>query len=175
MDCKFVPEPDTITRIRISISLAYFTTSLAQGLKRKAGLARVVGMSEREPLSKSTMTSVLVWSRSTFLVFVLMLGLAPLGGIWSTLALGLALLAAGLAITSLVKMSRAGFPGFSIFTMVLALLWTLFTAFGLGIQLLFMSTAEDYRTCMDQAVTISRQELCASKLNEGLMRDLLGR
>lgn len=116
-----------------------------------------------------------VWSRSTFLLFVLGHGLTYFTG-WFSLAAALVFTATvALAITTLVKMVKAKFPGFSLLLMVMIICWSLFLGFSSGVQFLFADASGAYADCVRQAVTISRAEQCTGQLSDNLLDQLLGR
>ena len=116
-----------------------------------------------------------VWSRATFLLFVLGHGLTYFTG-WFSLAASLVFaVTVALAITTLVKMIKAKFPGFSLLLMVMIIGWSLFLGFSSGVQFLFADASSAYADCLRQAMTISRSEQCTGKLSDNLLDQILGR
>lgn len=137
----------------------------------------MVVMSENpqvSPYSESALESVKVWSRSSFLLMVATVSTTYFAGTLAVATLLLALLTVACAITTLVKMVKVRFPGFSIMLMVMIILWSLFLSFGAGLQLIFSDASSAYSECLQQALTITRQQECAKDMSDGLFKQMMG-
>lgn len=137
----------------------------------------MVLMSENQqvsPYSESALESVKVWSRSSFLLIVATVGTTYFAGTLAVATLLLALLTVACAITTLVKMVKVRFPGFSIMLMVMIVLWSLFLSFGAGLQLIFSDASSAYSECLQGALTITRQQECAQEMSDGLFKQMMG-
>ena len=58
--------------------------------------------------------------------------------------------------------------------MVMVMLWSLFLGFAALVQLIFVDAAIAYAECLQQAVTLSRQQQCTSQMSDGLLQQLMG-
>lgn len=139
----------------------------------------MVIMSENPPVrpplySESDLESLKIWSRSSFLLMVATLGTTYFAGALAIATLLLALLTVGCAITTLVKMIKVRFPGFSIMLMVMTIIWALFLSFGAGLQLIFSDASSAYADCLQRAQTITRQQECAKDMSDGLFKQIMG-
>lgn len=127
------------------------------------------------PQSEHVLETIKIWSRSSFLLMVLTVGSTSFHG-WGALAtLILGLGTAVLALLTMIKMIKAKFPGFSLILMILVMLWSLFLSFAAGLQLIFFDASLAYAECFQQALTLERQQRCATEMSDGLMQQLLGR
>lgn len=124
--------------------------------------------------SAQTLENVKVWSRSTFLVLVACLGTGYFPGVAAVATLLLGAITVGFAITTLVKMAQAKFPAFSILLMVMVALWALFLMLSAGLQLIFAEATAAYADCLQNALTLERQEQCSVQMSDGLMKSLMG-
>ncbi|WP_421084454.1 hypothetical protein [Rothia nasimurium] len=124
--------------------------------------------------SESTLESMKVWSRCTFLLLVATVGSGYFPGYAALVTVLLALTTCGLAITTLVKMAKVRFPAFSICLMVMVILWSLFLAFSAGAQLIFAEETAAYADCLQNALTLDRQQQCTAEMSDGLMQRILG-
>lgn len=126
------------------------------------------------PYSESALESIKVWSRSSFLLIAAAVGTTYYSGLIALATLLLALMALGCAITTLVKMIKVRFPGFSIMLMVMVILWALFLSCGAGLQLIFAEASASYSTCLQEALTLTRQQECTKNMTEGLFHEMMG-
>lgn len=127
------------------------------------------------PYSRATLENIKLWSRSSFLLMVATLGTTYFAGALAVATLLLALLTVGCAITTLVKMVKVRFPGFSIMLMVMIILWSLFLSLGAGLQLVFSDASAAYSDCLQRALTISRQQECTKNMSDGLFQQIMGK
>ncbi|MDY6052278.1 MAG: hypothetical protein SPI83_07760 [Rothia sp. (in: high G+C Gram-positive bacteria)] len=124
--------------------------------------------------SESALASIKVWSRLSFLAMVATVASASYPGWLALVTAVLAVLTCVFATVALVKMAGARFPAFSMILMVLLILWSLFLGFAALVQLLFVDATMAYAECLQQAVTLSRQQQCTVQMSDGLLQQLLG-
>lgn len=164
--------PTLSTCLAFMVRCPATTRSLLQG-------GKVVGMSQTLPSASQSpsdrqLENIKIYSRLSFLAMVATVGSSSYPGWFSALSLALALLTLILATVSLVKMAGARFPAFSVALMVMLMLWSLFLGFGALIQLIFMDQSLAYAHCLEQALTLSRQQQCTAQMSDGLLQQLLG-
>lgn len=137
----------------------------------------MVTMSENpqvSPYSESALESIKIWSRSSFLLIVATVSTTYFAGAFAIATLLLALLTVVCALITLVKMAKIRFPGFSIMLTVMIILWALFLGCGAALQLIFSEASSAYSECLQQALTITRQQECAKDMSDGLFQQIMG-
>ncbi|MDO4821643.1 MAG: hypothetical protein Q4A03_06365 [Rothia sp. (in: high G+C Gram-positive bacteria)] len=124
--------------------------------------------------SDRVLENIKVWSRLSFLAMVATVGSTSYPGWFAMVTAVLAVLTFTLATVTLVKMVGSKFPAFSVVLMVMVMLWSLFLGFAALVQLIFVDATVGYAECLQQAVTLSRQQQCTSQMSDGLLQQLMG-